>query len=101
MILTFNTRDQTLFLCTGRYMTTDGGEPSELDLNSVEHQVITFLQSKGIVIGRETIVLLSPEENRKHKMELLKQGKKLKGTQVYLNEHLTKKNGEMPGRLDS
>lgn len=27
--------------------------------------------------------------NRKHKIELLKQARKLKGTEVHLNEHLT------------
>lgn len=34
---------------------TDGGEPSELDLNFIENQGITFLHSKEIVIGRDTI----------------------------------------------
>lgn len=33
--------------------------------------------------------------NRKHKMELLKQGKKLKGTNVYMNDHLTKRNADI------
>ncbi|KAL7383833.1 hypothetical protein ABVT39_018734 [Epinephelus coioides] len=33
--------------------------------------------------------------NRKHKMELLKQVRKLKDTQVYVNEHLTKRNAEI------
>lgn len=33
--------------------------------------------------------------SRKTKIELLKQGKKLKGTGVYLNEHLTKKTAEI------
>ena len=33
--------------------------------------------------------------NRKNKTALLKQGRKLKGTNVYLNEHLTKKNAEI------
>lgn len=33
--------------------------------------------------------------NIKHKLEVLKQAKKLKGTGVYINEHLTKKNAEI------
>lgn len=36
--------------------------------------------------------------NRKHKTELLRQAKKLKGTGVYLNEHLTKKNAVIARR---
>ncbi|KAJ8279327.1 hypothetical protein COCON_G00063930 [Conger conger] len=82
----------------------------ERDLNSVENQVTTFLESKGIVIDRKNIEACHPLNrknkndkpavimrfaNRKHKMELLKQGRRLKGTQVYLNEHLTKKNGDI------
>lgn len=31
--------------------------------------------------------------SRKHKMDLLRQGKNLKGTKVYPTEHLTQKNG--------
>ena len=33
--------------------------------------------------------------NRKVKTDLLRQGKKLRGTAVYLNEHLTKKTAEI------
>ncbi len=33
--------------------------------------------------------------NRKHKIDLLRQAKYLKGTGVYINEHLTKKNAEI------
>lgn len=33
--------------------------------------------------------------NRKHKTALLKQGRKLKGTNVYINEHLTKWNSDI------
>lgn len=33
--------------------------------------------------------------NRKHKITLLRQGKKLKGTDVYLKEHLTKRNADV------
>jgi len=33
--------------------------------------------------------------SRKHKTELLMQGKKLKGTAVYIKEHSTSKNAEI------
>ncbi|KAF7652247.1 hypothetical protein LDENG_00099440, partial [Lucifuga dentata] len=33
--------------------------------------------------------------SRKQKTDLITQGKKLKGTNVYLNEHLTRKNAEI------
>lgn len=33
--------------------------------------------------------------NRKAKTELLRQGRKLRGSDVYLNEHLTKKNADI------
>lgn len=33
--------------------------------------------------------------NRKYKVELLKMGKNLKGTSVYVSEHLTKRNAEI------
>ena len=39
--------------------------------------------------------------NRKNKDALLRQGRKLKGTQVYINEHLTKKNADIAKRARS
>lgn len=33
--------------------------------------------------------------NRKHKIELLRKAKKLKGTGIYVNKHLTKKNTDI------
>lgn len=33
--------------------------------------------------------------NRKYKTELLRQGKKLRGSNVYINEHLTKVNADI------
>lgn len=33
--------------------------------------------------------------SRKQKVDLLKQGRKLKGTEVYMNDHLTRKNAEI------
>ncbi|KAJ8408799.1 hypothetical protein AAFF_G00246170 [Aldrovandia affinis] len=86
-----------------------GGEPSELEANSVEQQVAAFLQSKGIDVDCNNIeachtlswrnddktAVIMRFVNRKHKTALLKQGRKLKGSNVYLNEHLTKRNADI------
>lgn len=86
-----------------------GGEPTELDQESAEQQVVNFLNSKDININTRDIEACHPLPkrdkrphavivrfvNRKQKMDVLKQGKKLKGTNVYINEHLTKKNSEV------
>lgn len=70
-----------------------GGQPSEEERRSVEQQVTSYLQSKGIEMDLEQIEacppLLSKNDqtpavimrfvNRKNKMALLKQGRKLKG----------------------
>ncbi|XP_060771961.1 uncharacterized protein LOC132882868 [Neoarius graeffei] len=88
----------------------DGEELNEEDANSVEKQVLAFLHSKGIEVKSNNIeachplprrsntgkpVVIMRFANRKHKMQLLKQGKKLKGSDVFLNEHLTKKNADI------
>lgn len=75
-------------------MTTDGAEPSEQDLNSVENQ-IKACQPLTKKNKNDKPAIIMRFANRKHKMELLRQGRKLKDTQVYLNEHLTKKNGNI------
>ncbi|KAF3842497.1 hypothetical protein F7725_024448 [Dissostichus mawsoni] len=80
-----------------------GGDTSEEDATSVELQVTAFLNSKGIEIDSDNIEACHPLPrrnktdkpaiiirfaNRKHKIELLKQGRRLKGSDVYRNEHL-------------
>lgn len=85
-------------------------EPTEADFDSIEQQVITFLDSKGIAVNSCDIEACHPLPrnnksekpsiiirfvNRKHKMALLRQGRKLRGTNVYINEHLTKKNSDI------
>lgn len=80
------------------------------ELVSVEQQVTTFLQSKGIEVDSNSIETCHPLPrknktdkpaiimrfmNRKHKTALLRQGRKLKGSDVYLNEHLTKRNADI------
>lgn len=85
----------------------NGGVPSEQDVSSTERQVVAFMQSKGILLDGDSIEACHPLPkrgvdgkqsvimrfiNRKHKTALLKQGRKLKGTNVFINEHLTRKN---------
>ena len=93
----------------------NGGEPSEMDVMSTELQVAEFLQSKGIELDCNNIEACHPLPrkkddnkdnpgppavilrfaNRKFKTALLKQGKMLKGTDVFINEHLSKKNADI------
>lgn len=86
------------------------GEPTDTDRESVEQQVILFMNNKGITINTQDIEVCHPLPrkdkqqpkatllrfvNRKQKNKVLKQGRKLKGTNVYINEHLTKKNSDI------
>lgn len=76
----------------------------------LERQAITFFESKNMSIQCNNIAachtlprkdskakpaMIVRFVNRKHKIELLRQSKKVKGTGVYLNEHLTKKNTDI------
>ncbi len=91
----------------GRHVGEDAGIE---DRQSLEMQVVKFLESKNIHMHPHSIsachtlprkdckskpAVIVRFVNRKHKTELLMQGKKLKGSDVYLNEHLTKKNAEI------
>lgn len=92
-----------------RAVVGDNGDEPELESRLVEQQVESFLQSKGVELNLDHIEACHPLPrkssskpvvivrfiNRKNKIALLKQGRKLKGTNVYLNEHLTKKNAEI------
>ena len=75
---------------------------------SLEKQVIDFFNTKDIEVDPLTIAachtlprkdadpaIIIRFANRRDKTDLLKQGKKLKGSDVYINEHLTKKNAEI------
>ncbi|KAL7405847.1 hypothetical protein ABVT39_008511 [Epinephelus coioides] len=90
-----------------------GMNNEEQESVSVEQQVTAFLQSKGIEVDNNNIEACHPLPrknktdkpaiimrfvNRKHKNALIRQGKKLKGSDVYLNEHLTKRNGDIARR---
>lgn len=87
-----------------------GDEQGEREARSVEQQVAVFLQSKGVELDLDYIEVCHPLPrrinndrpavilrfvNRKNKTALLKQGRKLKGTNVYINEHLTKRNADI------
>lgn len=91
----------------------DGGETEErslVDQQTITEQVIQFFESKRIQMDPQSIVAChtlprkdrNPKPaiivhfgNRKQKADLLKQGKKLKGSDVYVNEHLTNRNAEI------
>ncbi len=91
--------------------TDQHGEDSPLEeQQSLESQVIQCLESQDISIERNRIAachsLPSKDKkrapniiirlvNRKHKVDLMKQAKKLKGTKVFMNEHLTKRNADI------
>ena len=88
----------------------DGEDAEPEDQQSLESQMIEFFAEKDIHIkadniaachtlprkdGNEKPAIIVRFANRKHKTELLMQWKKLRGSEVYMNEHLTKKNGEI------
>lgn len=76
---------------------------------SLEQQVIQYFENQDITISERDISVAHSLKNpnasksiiilrmttRKAKINLLKQGKKLRGTDVYVNEHLTRKNSEL------
>ena len=94
-----------------RSVANSPGEDTPPDeLATIERQVVDFFKSKEIVVDQDKIsvcyilpskdrkanpVILLRFANRKQKDQLLRQGRKLKGSDVYINEHLTKKNAEI------
>lgn len=93
-----------------RVAASERGEPPEQELHFLEEQVAGFFKSKGIEMDSKDIEGCHPLPrknknqipaviirfvNSKQKKELLKQGRKLKGTNVYLNKHLIKKNADI------
>lgn len=86
----------------------EGEDAPPGELLSLEHQVIKFFNNKDIPLDGKNIGVCYtiPQKqnipkiiirftNRKQKIELLKLTKKLRGTGVYVNEHLTKRNAEI------
>lgn len=95
-----------------RAVTANNGGESD-DVDAVQDEVAAFLQSKGIEMDCSNIEACHPLprrnasdkpaiimkfSNRKDKTALLKQGRKLKGTNVFINEHLTKNNADIARR---
>lgn len=92
-----------------RAVATDDRKPSEQETHSAEQQGASYLQSKGIVLDLGHIKACHPLPmrngrplavikrfiSRKNKTALLKQGCKLKGTDIYMNDHLTQKNADI------
>lgn len=106
VITGIKTRHRTYARAAANAETTEDAPREELQ--SLEQQVVDFLNRNNINIRKEAIsachTLPSKSENsvpvvvirficRKQRNDVLMQAKKLKGTNVYINEHLTKKNG--------
>ncbi|MEQ2162333.1 hypothetical protein GOODEAATRI_018661 [Goodea atripinnis] len=73
------------------------GNDKECEQNSKQQS--NFLVSKGIKFNKDNMInkydkpaIIIRLVNQKKEIELLKQGRKLKGSDVYLNKHLTKQN---------
>lgn len=108
LISGLKTQHRSYAQATANEVTTDDA-PLE-QLLSLEQQVVNFLQSKNFDVQTEDISIChtlpvksvkfkSPIVirfiSRKMRNNVLMQAKKLKGTGVYINEHLTKKNGDI------
>ena len=93
---------------------TAGEDAPPEELQTLEDQVVAFLNNKNITIEKKHIsachtlsnkdkvkpTIVLQFSNRKHKVEVSKRARKLKGTGVYINEHLTKKNARIMTDLD-
>lgn len=84
--------------------------PDDPEVKSVEMQVSEFMAARDIEVDFNNVEVchLLPQRkdsktravvlrftNRKYKIALLKQGRMLKGSDVYINENLTKKNADI------
>lgn len=95
---------------TGIGVKTGGDEPPVEELQTLERQVVEFFASKKLPLHSNNIAacytlprknakappaIVVRFVNRKHKTDLLRQSRQLRGSGVYLNEHLTKKNADI------
>ncbi len=84
----------------------NGGEPGEQDIGSAEQQVAAFVQSKGTEVDCENMEACHPLPRRhdtdkaaimirfvkrKDKNAALKQGRMLRGSNVFIKQHVTKR----------
>ena len=82
----------------------------------MEDQVVSFFAGRGItddkreISGCHILKAKHPTDkppiivrfvNRKSKVNILKNGRNLKGTKVYINEHLSKKNADIAALPDN
>lgn len=109
IITGLETHHRTYARATANDKNTQGEDAPLEELQTLERQVVQYLNSKDIKMDSQHIsachvlsnkdktkpVIIVQFANRKHKVEVLRQSRKLKGTGVYINEHLTKKNGEI------
>lgn len=110
VITGLETRHQSYARATGLSGYQQGEDAPSEELETLEQQVVRFMKSKIIPLDKQQIsacyILPSKDKknkpkiivkiaSRRHKVEILKEAKKLKGTGVYINEHLTKKNAEI------
>uniref|UniRef100_A0A1A8AU85 Uncharacterized protein n=1 Tax=Nothobranchius furzeri TaxID=105023 RepID=A0A1A8AU85_NOTFU len=106
VIMGLETRHRSYANAVTNHNSAEGA--SEKELESLDQQVVTFLHSKNISIQKEAISICHtlPKKyekakpaiiirftSRKQRSNVLAQGNKLRGTNVYMNKHLTKKNG--------
>lgn len=88
----------------------EGEDAPPEELQTLEQQLLQFLSNKNIHLDEQDIsscYTLPNKEDKtkphivvqlitsKRKIDILRQTRKLKDTGVYINEHLTKKNGEI------
>lgn len=88
----------------------EGQDAPPEELQTLEQQVGVFLTTKNIIINTKDISAchLLPRKdnsaepaivvrfvNRQHKDDLLRQARKLKGSGMFINEHLTRKNADI------
>ena len=90
----------------------DGEDAPPEELQTLQGQVLKCFESKNMIIqsnnvaachilhrqdgkSKPAIIILFVNQKYQSKSELLRQAKKLKGTGVYLNENLTKRNGDI------
>uniref|UniRef100_A0A1A8KB92 Uncharacterized protein n=1 Tax=Nothobranchius kuhntae TaxID=321403 RepID=A0A1A8KB92_NOTKU len=106
VIMGLETRHRSYANAVTNHNSAEGA--SEKELETLEQQVVTFLHSKNISIQKEAISICHtlPKKyekakpaiiirftSRKQRSNVLAQGNKLRGTNVYMNKHLTKKMG--------
>ena len=88
----------------------DGTEQDDQDMESTEEQLISKLHERSIAIEKMNIdtcymlrnkanidnkIVILKLKDRKSKISLLKQGRVLKGTNIYINERLSKANNDI------